>query len=277
MKHSYIHSAMAIVATAAMLSSCVSSEKIVYFQGSEEMFREPQAITQTYEMHIKPADQIYIKVGCSEPELLEPFNQDVVMGSLGGNRTSVSSMSMGSGSTLGNIYGYTVDNQGNVHLPVLGVVHVADLTCDEAAAIIARQIENKMTIKSPDVTVKLLNARVSVLGAAKSPRVVNLTSERNTILDVLAQCSDVDPSALRKKVLLFREADGLRARYELDLTQADIFNNPAFYVQQNDLIYIQHNKSENVKSSAFSTFLSAGAGILGFLSSVIALTISLTK
>lgn len=269
---------MYIAATAALLTSCVSSKKIIYFQGSEEMYREPQTITQTYEMRLKPADQIYIKATCEQPDLLQQLTQDVVVGGIGGGgRTGSSAYSSNISSSMGSVYGYVLDNQGDVHLPVLGKVHLADQTCEEAAITLAEMITQKLEIKDPDVTVKLLNARVSVLGAAKSPRVVSLSSERNTILDVLAQCGDVDPSALRKKVLLFREADGKRTRYELDLTQADIFNSPAFYVEQNDLIYIQHNKSENVKSSAFSTFLSTGASILGVVSSIVALTIALSK
>ena len=274
MKRTGLFSSLTAMCVAAVLTSCVSSEKIVYFQGSEDMFREPRPITQTYEMRIKPADQVYIKVTCAEPELLQPFSQDVIVGNT--NMTgSYSSYSVNSG--MGSVYGYIVDNQGYIHLPVLGKVRVADMTCEEASVVLEQSITDKMQIKDPDVTIKLLNARVSVLGAAKSPRVVSLSSERNTILDVLAQCGDVDPSALRKKVLLFRETDGMRTRYELDLTQADIFESPAFYVQQNDLIYIQHNKSENVKSSAFSTFLSTGASIIGVISSIVALTIALTK
>ena len=212
-----------------------------------------------------------------QPDLLQPFTQDVVVGGVGGRTGTSSSYMSNINSSMGSVYGYTLDNQGYVHLPVLGKVRLSDQTCEEAALTIAQQITQQMEIKDPDVTVKLLNARVSVLGAAKSPRVISLTSERNSILDILSQCSDVDPSALRKKVLLFREADGKRTRYELDLTQADIFNSPAFYVEQNDLIYIQHNKSENVKSSAFSTFLNTGASILGVISSIVALTIALSK
>lgn len=265
---------LAIAAVAAVcLSSCVSTSKIKYFQGSEYMFQDPQEILQKYEMHIKPADQVLIKVTCDQPELLEVFNFDVTMGS--GMRTGT--MNYGTTGSLGNVYGYTVDNHGYLTLPRLGRIYVANMTCDEAARVIEDQIKSLKMIKDPEVTVRMLNARVSVLGAVKSPHVVSLTSERNTILDVLAQCGDVSDQGLRQHVKLFREDNGKRVMYELDLTQADIFNSPAFYVQQNDLIYIQPNKSQNVKSSAFPTYLQAGATILGFISSLTALVIAITK
>lgn len=255
------------------LSSCVSSKKIIYFQGSDSVYAYAQAIQQKYEMKLKPADQVLIKITCDSPELLEIFSSDVTMGSSSRNTTG----SYGNTGSLGSVYGYTVDNEGDLLLPVLGHVHVGGLTCDQAAKAIENKVISKNIIKDPEVTVRLLNARVTVLGAVKSAHVVNLTSERNTILDVLAQCGDVSDQALRQKVTLYREENGQRSMYHMDLTQVDIFESPAFYVQQNDLIYVQPNKSQNVKSSAFTTFLSTGASILGFVTSLTALVFTLSK
>ena len=273
MKKLSILALMAIVILC--LSSCVSSKKIIYFQGSDSVFAQAQDIMQKYEMRLKPADQILIKVTCDTPELLEIFNFDITMGS--GNRTGSGSMNYGQGGTMGSVYGYTVDNQGYVDLPALGKVLVAHMTVEEAAKAIEKAIKERDLIKDPEVTVRLLNARVSVLGAVKSPRVISLTSERNTILDVLANCSDVSDQALRQHVTLYRENDGKREMYKLDLTSADIFSSPAFYVQQNDLIYVEPNKSQNVKSSAFSTFLGVGGSVISAIASITALIISIVN
>ena len=182
----------------------------------------------------------------------------------------------GSGRVISEV-GYTIDNTGAVRLPVLGLVQVGGMTCDQAAKAIEQTITQKNIIKNPDVTVRLLNARVAVLGAVKSPHVVSLTSERNTILDVLSQCGDLSDQGLREKVSLYREDNGIRQKYDLDLTQANIFESPAFYVQQNDLIYVQPNKSQNVRSSAFSTFLGVGGSVISALASVTALVISIVN
>lgn len=269
-------STLALMAVAILcLSSCVSSKKIVYFQGADTIYAQAQEILQKYEMRLKPADQILIKVTCDNPELLDIFSLDVTMGAGGGGRgTNYSYTASG---TMGSVFGYIVDNDGYVDLPQLGKVKVSHLTIDEAAQVIEKVIIEKNLIKEPEVTVRLLNARVSVLGAVKSPRVVSLTSERNTILDVLANCSDLSDQGLRRNIRLFRENDGKREMYTLDLTQADIFTSPAFYVQQNDVIYIEPNKSQNVKSSAFSTFLGVGGSVISALASVTALVISIVN
>lgn len=264
-----------MAATILCLSSCVSSKKIVYFQGADTIYAQAQEILQKYEMRLKPADQILIKVTCDNPELLDIFSLDVTMGAGGGGR-GVNYSYTASG-TMGSVFGYIVDNDGYVDLPQLGKVKVSHLTIDEAAQVIEKAIQDKNLIKEPEVTVRLLNARVSVLGAVKSPRVVSLTSERNTVLDVLSNCSDLSDQGLRQNIRLFRENDGKREMYTLDLTSADIFTSPAFYVQQNDVIYIEPNKSQNVKSSAFSTFLGVGGSVISALASVTALVISIVN
>ncbi len=255
-----------------LMSSCVSTKKIVYFQDPDEVFRQGQQIMQQYEMRLKPADQVLVKVTCSEPELLSIFAQDVMMGTAGTNATNVSS----SGS-MTNAYGYTVSNDGIITLPAVGRVNVAGLTSDEAARRIEEQIVEKNLIKDPEVTVRLLNARVAVLGAVKAPQVVSLTSERNTILDVLARCGDIADTGLRQKVTLYREEGGERKKYPIDLTSTDIFQSEAYYVQQNDLIYVEPNKSQSIKSSAFYAFLGAGASIISVISAIVTIVMVTTK
>ena len=259
-----------------LMSSCVSTKKIVYFQDSDEVFRQGQQILQQYEMRLKPADQVFVKVTCSEPELLSIFAQDVVMGTAGGG-TNMSSSYINSSGNMTNAYGYTVTNDGFVILPAVGRVNVAGCTCDEAAKRIEQSIVEANLIKDPEVTVLLLNARVAVLGAVRSPQVVSLTSERNTILDVLSRCGDIGDAGLRQKISLYREENGERKKYSIDLTDCDVFQNPAYYVQQNDMIYVEPNKSQSVRSSAFYTFLSASASIIGVISTIVSIVVLVTK
>ena len=263
----------AFVTMILAMSSCVSTKKIVYFQGAESVFAEGQRILQQYEMRLKSADQVLIKVTCGEPELLSVFAQDITMGT----SDRYSSNNITSSGSMTNAYGYTITNEGYLDLPAIGVVPVAGFTVDEAAKLIEAKIVESGLIKDPEVTVRLLNARVAVLGAVKTPHVVSLTSERNSVLDILAQCGDVADTGLRQKVQLYREENGIRRMYEIDLTKADVFNNPAYYVQQNDLIYVEPNKSASVKSSAFYTFLSAGASIISLISTVVSLVVLITR
>ena len=261
---------VSLISVAILLLSatgCVSTKKIRYFQGADSLYAEAQRIMQQYEMRLKPADQIYVKVTCSEPELLDVFRQGVVIGS-----TSQGGGGMGNvNSTLGSAYGYTIDNEGNVNLPKLGLIAVSGKTTDECARVIEERIKERLHIADPEVTVRLLNARVTVIGAVGGPKVVSLTSERNTIVDILAQCGDIEDIGLRYKVQLYREVDGKRKMYRVDMTKADVFNSPAFYVQQNDLIYVEPNKSKSIKASPFYTFMGAATSILAAVMSAISL------
>ena len=128
-------------------------------------------------MRLKPADQIMVKITClSEPELLSIFAQDVTIGQAGNTTTT-------QGSTMTNQYAYTVSTGGYVILPVVGRIHVGDMTCEEAAIAIENKVKELKIINDPEVTVRLMNARVTVIGSVKSAKTVNLTSERNTIID----------------------------------------------------------------------------------------------
>lgn len=252
-------------------TSCVSQKKLVYFQGADELYAQAQKIAQQYEMRLKPADQILVKITCPDKELLEVFAQDVTMGTAGDYGSTYAN------GTVSNSYGFTVTNEGYVILPAVGKVYVDNMTTEEAARAIENMVKEKNLILEPEVTVRLMNARVTVIGAAKQCHVVNLTSERNTIVDVLAQSGDLSEMSKRQNIKLFREVNGERTMYNIDLTKVDVFKSPAFYVQQNDMIYIEPNKSLGVKSSSFYTFLGAGATILGLISSITALAISIKK
>ena len=272
------YSILSVMVLAVLMCSCVSTKKIVYFQGADSLYTEAQQVLQQYEMKLKPADQILVKVTCSEPDLLSVFAQDVVMGTSGGSRgTNSSYVSSGASGGMSNAYGYTITNDGYVVLPSIGKVHVAGLTTVDAAKVIEEKIKEVNHIADPGVTVNLLNARVAVLDAVKSPRVVSLTSERNTVLDVLSQCGDIADTGLRQKIKLFREVDGQRMMYEMDLTKSNVFESPGYYVQQNDLIYVEPNKSQSIKSSAFYTFWTAGATIISTLATVTSMIFLIKK
>ena len=263
---------LALAIALVSMTGCVSTKKIRYFQGADTLYAQAQRITQQYEMRLKPADQIYIKATCSEPELLEVFSQGVILGSSkgGGAASNISN-------ALNAVNGFAVDNQGFISLPHIGKLHVMGKTTEECARLVEEKIRETGMATDPEVQVYLLNARVTVLGAVGSPRVISLTSERNTILDIMAQCGDVDDTGLRYNVRLFREENGMRQMYYLDLTKADIFQSPAFYVQQNDLIYVEHNKSKSVKSSAFYTFMGAATSIIGAIMTAISLVFLIKK
>lgn len=253
-----------VVMLSLALTGCVSSKKIKYFQGSDTLFTQAQKINQQYELRIKPADELRIHLTCTDKELLQPFTQTKTMGA--GGQSEYSSQAGGS---MSHGLAYLVHKNGQIRLPQLGNIPVEGLTSRECARLIEQKIKDANLIPDPQARVEILSARVTVVGAVKRPGVVSLNNERTSIIDVLIQCGDVDDASLRQHVRLFREENGKRKMYKMDLTKADIFSHPAYYVQQNDMIYVEYNKSLNIKSSPTSTFLAAGGSILSAVISLI--------
>lgn len=270
----YIAFTAVLVVAIASLTSCVSSKKIIYLQGSDDTFQVPQEILQQYDLRFKPADRVSVTLSCADPELLVPFGQNVVLGSTTVGKGG--SMSYNSGNQDAYV-GYTVDNEGYIKLPVIGRIKASGLTEESLAAEIQNKIIETGYIKDPSVIVKFINARVSVLGAVNKPGQYQLSSQRTTILDVLAQAGDVSDLGLRDNVKLFREVGGKREMYMLNLTTDSIFNSPAFYLQQNDVVYVQPNKAQQVKSSPFLTFWGAASSITALISSITAIVIAVAK
>lgn len=266
---------LALVAVCGTLTSCVSTKKIIYFQGSDSLFKDPQKIAQLYDMRIKPADRVSVTISCSDAELLAPFAQNITLGTSFMN-AKTGTMSAGN-STQDAYLGYTIDKDGFITLPVIGKVKAEGFTEESLAKEIQDRIISSGYIKDPQVTVKFTNARVSVLGAVNRPGQINLTSQRNSILDILSMAGDIADYGLKTNVRLFREVNGERQMYTIDMTKDDIFKSPAFYVQQNDVIYVEPNKAAMVKNSSFFTFWNASASIVSLLISIATIVIAVSK
>ena len=232
-KYKYLYkNAFALIGFAALISSC-SVKNFAYFQGAKDV--DLNKTTAFYDARIMPKDQLDIRVYTISPEASAPFN----MGSV-----SVSSATMG-GSTAssGGSQNYLVSNDGTINFPVLGRIKVTGLTKDECENMILEKIRPYMSeSEKPIVTVRQANFTITVLGEVGSPGTIQVTREKINIYEALAQAGDLTVTGKRVNVKLFREnADGTRELHLLDLTDADIMNSPYFYLQQNDMIYVEPN------------------------------------
>lgn len=265
MKKFLINSLLLLVLTSGM-TSCVSSKKMLYLRGAEQLHDNPQQLTEEdYELHIKPDDQLLITINSKTPELLIPFANSQILGST---------------STVGNqgVEGLLVDQSGDIEIPVLGKMHVAGLTCKKLANAIKYKLIEGQYIKEPTVIVRFRGAKILVLGEVGSPGVKELSGERMTILDAIGMAGDLPPTARRENILVIREDNGERKSYNVNLTSGrDILESPVYYLQQNDVVYVEPNKTINVKGSSALTYLSAGGSIIGLLASVLSLVFILTK
>ena len=216
-------------------------------------------------MRIKPDDQLLITINSKAPELLTPFANSQVLGSSSSTNTQEST-------------GLLVSQSGKIEIPVLGEMQAAGLTRQELADAIKNKLIEGEYIKDPTVLVRFKGAKIVVLGEVGSPGVKDLPGERVTILEAIGLAGDLPPTAHRENILVIREENGERKSYSVDLTSGeDILNSPVFYLQQNDVVYVEPNKAINVKGSSALTYLSAGSSIIGVLASILSLVFILTK
>ena len=252
-------------------NSCSSSKEVVYFQDlrpgeSELKLPEVQPIT------VRPEDKISIIVNSRDQELTNLFNLPYVTKRLG-QPTLKSGIS--GGNTDQGVSGYTVDAEGNIDFPVLGKVHVEGMQRGEIAETIKNELVNKNLVKDPVVTVEFMNLSVSVMGEVNNPGRFSIDRDRITILDALSLAGDLTIYGNRSKVLVLREENGVQRTYGIDLTSGEyVYTSPAYYLQQNDLVYVEPNavrarqstvNGNNVRSTSFWISLASLLTSIGIL------------
>lgn len=168
--------------------------------------------------------------------------------------------------------GFQVNKEGNIQLPVLGNLKVQGLTRDEVSQIIQQKLIEGQYIKEPTVSVRVKNFKISVMGEVGSPGVKEISGDRVTVLEALSMAGDLTASAKRQNILIIREENGKRCSYVVDLTSGyDVLNSPYYYLRQNDVVYVEPNKSIRVKGSPSLSYLAAGGSIISVLASVLSL------
>ena len=228
-----------------MLASCGSTKNIAYFQNSDSINFEKSRFL--YDARIMPKDQITISVNTTTPEVSIPFN--LLLQNAYQQGRSVSS---GGGGTL---MPYLVDNQGYIKMPIIGKLKVGGLTKSEAEALVTEKIRPYMAeTENPVVTVTMSSYSVSVMGEVARPGSFQVSREKITILEALAQAGDLTIYGVRDRVKLIREdATGKKQMVTLNLNDANIVNSPYYYLQQNDVVYVEPNKVKAQNSTVGQT------------------------
>ena len=244
-----------------LLTSCGSSN-VAYFQNSDNVNYE--ASSYLYDARIMPKDELSISVNSTTPEASLPFNL-LLQNSYTQGRTVAS--------YGGLLMPYLVDNQGYITFPIIGRVKVAGLTKSECEKLILEKIRPYMAdTENPVVTVRMSSYSVSVLGEVTRPGSFLVSREKITILEALAQAGDLTIYGVRDRVKLIREdANGKKVIVKLDLTDANIINSPYYYLQQNDVVYVEPNKvkAQNSKVGQVTTLTFSATSILISLASLL--------
>jgi polysaccharide export outer membrane protein len=165
--------------------------------------------------------------------------------------------------------GYLVDSQGAINMPVLGRIKVAGLSKNELIKILEDKLKDYL--KNPVVNITIQNYKVTVLGEVNMPGTYRIPNDRITILEAIGLAGDLKITGLRKNVIVIREVNGIQTKFTIDLTKSNFLNSPVYFLNQNDVVYIE----PNVASMANSTFIKSNGTIFISISSLIISTLIL--
>ncbi len=249
----------------AVLPACSSHKDIAYLQEQEGALHA--AADSLYDARIKPKDLLTITVNTFDREASLPFNLMYPSNSPNGFSNNVGENIMQK---------YLVDNDGEIDFPVLGNIKVAGLTKKEVEAYLRGRLSVYLK-EDPLVNVRMVNYKISVIGEVAHPNTYTITNEKVNVLEALALAGDMTIYGKRKNVKLMREGEnGERNVYTIDLTDKNLIHSPYFYLQQNDVLYVEPNRTKmrNSRYSAMTGQVLTGTSVLV---SVAGLIVTLTK
>lgn len=223
--------------------SCSSYHQVPYFQDLDHRKITQENIDNYSPLKIQAGDLLGINVNSLSPT--NEFNSanQRAKADEGGGGFGKANPPMGTENVAGNpVFGYRINQQGEVALPYLGKMKIAGLSTDEMAAKLTPLLEQYL--KQPIVSVRILNFKISVMGDVLRPDVFTVQNERITIIEALGLAGDLNVTAKRKNVLLIREYDGKREYLPIDLTSKKIFSSPYYYLQNNDVIYVEPDRTK---------------------------------
>ena len=211
--------------------SCKPKENMVYMenQTSNVDAEVKQAIFEG--AHLQSGDLLDIKVTAFDDYAVRPFNLSTM------NQAGATSNVQQNQTSQNVPDGYLVSNEGTIIFPVLGIIHVENLTMSQLRSNLEKKLLEYLS--DPLVTIRQLNFNVTVLGAVKSPGRYTNPSDKLTIFQALGMAGDLTDGGERTKVKLLRNTDGVIQTHMLDLTNSNITSSPFYYIQQNDVLYVE--------------------------------------
>ena len=247
-----------------MCASCGSTKEVptlAYFQNLKDSVGKLPDNVSNYKIKIQPDDELIITITSTLPEATAMYNLPLGNPSLKGNINATQSP---------RIQTHIVDRNGMIQLPVLGEIQAAGLSTKELEAVIKNRVSEH--VKDPFVRVEMINFTVNVMGEVRAPQRIVVGKERFSVLDALAAAGDLTEYGKRDNVLVIRTENGKSTYHRLNLTDGSIYASPYFYLQQNDVVYVEPNdiKIDNSKYNQFSAFKLSQLSTIVSLASVIA-------
>ena len=228
---SFRRAALLFVALCAILvTSCATKQDVVYFQntGDFETLVDKNSITPKF----KVDDVLSIYVSTLDNEASAPFNL-FRGGSEGGLRPEQ--------------VDYLIDKDGEIDFPVIGKIKVSGLSSEELRVMLREQLSEYL--KDPIINIRLRNFTVTVLGEVNRPGTYPVEGERISILEALGLANDLTIKGKRENVMVIRDFDGTKVYHRINLKRKEAMSSPVYYLTQNDVVYVEPNKSAITASS----------------------------
>ena len=234
---------LALLAGVFLLSACSNVKNVSYLQDIQPGV--PLLIQEVRQLTLQPGDRLRITVFSRDRELTELFNLY--------DRSSV-------GNTAGQFHPYTVRTDGTIEIPTLGTVRVQGLTRQEVADLVKYQLLSSKLLLDPTVIVDYYDLSFYALGEVSRTGRIQIPQDQVTILEALALAGDLTINGKRENILVLRTENGVQTPYTIDLTNtAGVYRSPVYYLKQNDIIYVEPNKTRADQSDVnASTFRSLG-------------------
>lgn len=224
-----------------LTASCTSYKQVPYLQNSRML--DTTVVSKLYDAKIQPKDMLTITVSSEDMEAAIPFNLTV-------GTVQTAARYVTSQPTLQT---YLVDNAGFIDFPTLGLLHVGGMTKTEAETTIKDKLRKNFK-SDPIVNVRIVSYKISVLGEVLRPNSYNISNEKVNVFEALALAGDLTIYGKRDGIKLIREnADGTKKIVPLNLNDANIVYSPYYYLQQNDVLYVEPNKAKARNSDIGST------------------------
>lgn len=261
-------STMAVIGM--LFSSCAKRLDFVYLQDMQELKEYP--VVQKYEAVIHRDDKLSIVVGAKDPDLAIPFN----MPGTGGYRIDTNGeVRTTSATTSVDKPGYLVDVNGDIDFPLLGKLHVEGLSRTQLTNLIKKELTDRELLKDPMVVVDFLNFKFTVLGEVGKVGTYEIKGDRITLLEALAQAGDLTSHSRLDRIGVIREYGNKRRITYHDIRSKDIFTSPCYYLQQNDIIYVEPTQAKADEQEYRKTM--SWTSLLSFVTTITSLVFMLVK
>lgn len=234
-----------------LVTGCISRKHVVYFQGQES------AKSFNHQLRLKKDDFLSINVFGIDENSFKLFNIP----------QAPANINRGYNNGVPSTQGYLIDENGEIDFPVIGKVKLENLSRTEAIALLESKLKEYLT--NPVITIQIQNFKVTVLGEVRNPGTFNIPNEKISLVEAIGLANDLTINGVRQNIKLIREENNVRTEYLINLTDKSILNSQFYYLQQNDIIYVEPNRAK-----INSSMISSAAGVFISIATLLVTTIN---